>query len=170
MIIHRTELQHLAEERVFQESLADIGILDLGPGDTTVMLSLVASHQGEDYLLHGRVTTDLQLACDRCLEPVRHSISGSFRALLTQEGRPGQNADEDSVLVTPATHPEVDLGGVTAEVVHLEAPVKALCREDCRGLCPTCGVDWNQESCLCAGDEPDERWVALHTIKQQLEQ
>ncbi len=170
MKIHRTELQNLAEERVFRESLADISILDLGPSDTPILVTLVATPQGEDYMLHGQVTADLHIDCDRCLGPAQQSISGSFRALLAQAWRPGLEADGNTVLVTSPTHPEVDLGGITAELVYLEAPVKALCREDCRGLCPSCGIDRNQQACDCAGDEPDERWFALHAIKQQLEQ
>ncbi len=170
MKIYRTELQDLADERVFRESLADIGIFDLGPSDTPVLVTLVASPQGKDYVLHGQVTAELQIDCDRCLGPARQSISGSFRALLAQEWRPGLGADDIALPVTPAIHPEVDLGGITAEVVYLEAAVKALCRENCRGLCPSCGIDLNQQACDCAGDGPDERWLALHAIKQQLEQ
>lgn len=170
MKIYRTDLQNLAEGRVFHESLADIGIRDLGPSDTTVMVSLMAAPQGDDYLLQGRVTADLQIACDRCLGPVQQSVSGSFRALLTQELRPGLEADDQTVVVTPATHPEVDLGRLTAEVVYLELPVQTLCRENCQGLCPSCGTNWNQQACDCAGDEPDKRWFALPAIKQQLEQ
>ena len=170
MKIYYTELQNLAEERGFRESLADMGILDWGPSDTPILVTLVASPRGEDYVLHGHVTADLQIDCDRCLGPARQSISGSFQALLAQEWRPGLDADDNAVLVASANHPGVDLGGITAEAVYLEAPVKALCRDDCKGLCPSCGIDWNYQACDCASDKPDERWIALHAFKQQLEQ
>jgi uncharacterized protein len=51
------------------------------------------------------------------------------------------------------------------EQLQLEMPMKALCRDDCRGLCPQCGADRNAAPCDCA-PPPDERWKSLKTILQ----
>ena len=51
------------------------------------------------------------------------------------------------------------------EQLQLELPMKALCRDDCRGLCPQCGADRNAAPCDCA-PPPDERWKSLKTILQ----
>lgn len=51
------------------------------------------------------------------------------------------------------------------EMVQLELPMKVLCRDDCRGLCPQCGADRNAAPCDCA-PPPDERWKSLKNILQ----
>jgi uncharacterized protein len=49
------------------------------------------------------------------------------------------------------------------EQVQLEVPLKALCRDDCRGLCPMCGADRNLAPCVCK-PPGDERWKSLRTL------
>jgi uncharacterized protein len=45
-------------------------------------------------------------------------------------------------------------------------PMQALCRADCRGLCPQCGKDWNEGPCQCT-PQPDERWNALRVLQRE---
>jgi uncharacterized protein len=54
------------------------------------------------------------------------------------------------------------------EQVALGVPMKPLCREDCRGLCPVCGVDRNESSCDCAAQTTDPRWAGLAALKGSL--
>jgi uncharacterized protein len=51
------------------------------------------------------------------------------------------------------------------EQVLLAVPRYVLCREDCRGLCPTCGTNWNAAECECVTDEVDGRWAPLRRLK-----
>ena len=60
------------------------------------------------------------------------------------------------------------LEDVLKEQVLLSAPVKSLCREDCKGLCAQCGSNLNLESCDCRPVSVDPRWTALQEIRKKL--
>jgi uncharacterized protein len=57
---------------------------------------------------------------------------------------------------------------VLREQVLLAVPLKVICRQDCKGLCPQCGKNLNTESCSCA-EPTDERWSALKELREKLE-
>jgi uncharacterized protein len=61
------------------------------------------------------------------------------------------------------------LEDVLREQVLLAVPLKVVCREDCKGLCPTCGKNRNTEPCSCAATLGDPRWSALKEIREKLE-
>ena len=63
---------------------------------------------------------------------------------------------------------ELDLGALLYEVVALKLPVQPLCREDCAGLCPSCGVDRNQTPCGCAEVQPDSPFAALRALRKTM--
>ncbi len=64
---------------------------------------------------------------------------------------------------------QLDLRPVVRELVLLDAPLTPLCRPDCAGLCPTCGIDRNTQSCECAPPPADPRWSALDVLKSSVE-
>jgi uncharacterized protein len=55
------------------------------------------------------------------------------------------------------------------EQVLLAVPIKTLCRYDCKGLCPTCGVNRNEQLCDCGQGKADVRWAALGDLKNKLQ-
>ncbi|MCH7938155.1 MAG: DUF177 domain-containing protein [Candidatus Marinimicrobia bacterium] len=169
MKIPRGNLHEIEEPLFFRETLFDIGIHNLGDGHTPVETEIVVHSRGEDFFLDGQVRTTLTLACDRCLVEGIYPLEGKLRVWLVSMVRPDLETDEDHVMVLAAQQLEVDLTEVVAESVYLELPQKTLCREDCKGLCPSCGTNLNQEQCGCETGEIDERWSALLQIKQKLE-
>lgn len=170
MKIYRGDLPRFEEPQVLRGTLFDIGINDLGNPDTEVEIHLDVHQHGDDFLLQGTLQAHLVLTCDRCLGPAPHPISGSFSVWVVTAPRPDLQANEEDVLVVPPTQKEVDLSGPVAETVYVELPQKLLCREDCMGLCPICGVDLNTQSCDCASEKFDERWAGLEAIKQKLKE
>ena len=69
--------------------------------------------------------------------------------------------DEADVRPIPARPRELDLGEAVREELVLSVDPFVLCKPDCKGLCPKCGVNWNQQTCECAGEEHDPRWDVL---------
>ena len=59
----------------------------------------------------------------------------------------------------------LDLLPLVRDVLLLELPTAPLCREDCAGICPQCGADWNTTACECRTNEPDPRWAALRSLE-----
>ena len=62
-------------------------------------------------------------------------------------------------------HDRVDLEPLARESLILDLPLAPLCRDDCRGLCPTCGADLNQGACDCPVETVDPRWAALDVLR-----
>jgi uncharacterized protein len=139
---------------------------------------LVREHHGKHQLINDiRVTGDLsmrlELACARCLDPTTHDVARKFDLLYRPQG---SDAGKEEMSVT-AAEAEVSyyqgegllLEDVLREQVLLVVPLKAICREDCRGLCPHCGRNLNLEQCTCAEPLEDPRWSALKDIREKLQ-
>jgi uncharacterized protein len=161
------------------------GVIDLGEEtrQRTAMKAsgraeLVEEHHGKhkiikDIRLNGRLSAGFELNCARCLEPVAQDVKREFELLY----RPlGTDAGRDELSVTDA---EAEIGyyqgdgilleDVLREQVLLALPLKVTCREDCKGLCPHCGKNLNQEQCSCTTLVEDPRWSALKEIRDRLQ-
>ena len=178
--IKELELHPLDFEEEFQPDVIDLGgeARQRTPLKTSGRAEVVEEHHGKhevikDIRLRGRLSTGLELQCARCLEPVKQDVSREFELLY----RPlGADAGHDELSVTAA---EAEIGyyqgngilleDVLREQVLLALPLKITCREDCKGLCPHCGKNLNEEQCSCNVPMEDPRWAALKEIRDRIE-
>ena len=114
-------------------------------------------------VLEGEAVSLLDCVCDRCMAPFRKEKSVRLYALLAE--RLEGEEDEDMVLLEDG---EVDLGDLAYTAYVLDMDTKFLCSEDCKGLCPGCGVDLNRETCRCR-KPVDPRWAALEQLLDKTE-
>jgi uncharacterized protein len=112
----------------------------------------------------GTVRTVITGECRRCLNPVTTPLTLDIGALFTQD--PDAQDDPDSYPVAPDAT-EVDVTPAVREELMLAAPRYMECREDCKGLCPQCGKDWNTGSCDCT-PVTEARWQPLKALKDKL--
>ena len=125
----------------------------------------------QQFHLVGDVKTVLEMPCSRCLEPFRHGVDARFdlryqpHAVNTGEGE--REIEEDDLSTAFYENDEIDLGQLMREQFYLSLPMKPLCREDCKGLCPVCGTNLNRGSCSCKRDWDDPRLAALKTLKTE---
>src|ERR1700756_245267 len=161
------------------------GVIDLGdevrqrsPLRSEGRADLVEEHHGkhkvvQDIRVKGKLETSLEVAFARCLDPVVHLVERSFDLLY----RPlGTDSGHEELSVTDA---EAEIGyyqgegllleDALREQVLLSVPLKVLCREDCKGLCPNCGPTRNAEPCSCHQPLEDARWEALKEIREKLD-
>jgi uncharacterized protein len=145
---------------------------------TTGRAQLIEEHHGKhqiirDIRVKGQLSTRLETFCARCLEAVKLDVKREFELLY----RPlGADAGREELSVTTA-EAEISyyqgegllLEDVMREQVLLAVPIKAICREDCKGLCAHCGKNLNQGPCGCADPVEDLRWSALREIRGKLE-
>lgn len=114
---------------------------------------IAIARAGVRYILDGSLTTILILCCDRCLETYQHKLDFQFRlflsALLPDSDQSELELAEDDMWTQFIEGNEVDLNDIVREQIYLSLPMKSLCREECRGLCPMCGVNLNKERCEC---------------------
>lgn len=121
---------------------------------------------GKELRVSGSVEATLRLECSRCLAafelPMLGEVAVSFapRAVDTHEEHQHELSEEE-LDVLPLVQGGGDLRGVIAEQIHLAIPIKPLCSDDCRGLCPRCGRDPASGACGCAPAGADPRWEAL---------
>lgn len=128
-----------------------------------VRVALQLARDGSTVMVSGRVEVPVGLVCSRCLSPFPGEIRAEIREIYhLLDGPPPFRPDEDGEIhFVDRRSPRVDLAPVIREQVLLEIPIKALCREDCLGLCPACGANLNDGPCGCVGRAADPRWEAL---------
>ena len=125
----------------------------------------------QQFRLVGRVQTTLELTCGRCLEPFTLPVDAEFdlryhpHVQNTGTGEAEQEIEDDDLTTAFYENDEIDLGHLMREQFNLSLPMKPLCRDDCRGLCPVCGINWNKGSCDCKRDWEDPRLEALRNLK-----
>ena len=114
-----------------------------------------AKSQSDSIYLAGTVTGTLTAPCARCLTPVERLFSADIRfAVVTSE-----EESEEEVLL--AEGQKIDLISLMQETVITYMPMRLLCKEECKGLCPKCGKDLNTEDCKCEHKEIDPRLAGL---------
>lgn len=133
-------------------------------------VSLLHTHQG--ILVGAEVETPVSVGCSRCLTPfvtpIRLTIEEEFFPLIdvnTGRGVPLPEDVEGAFRIDP--NHILDLTEVLRQCVITDMPMKPLCRPQCRGLCPECGVNLNRETCRCSAAHGDPRWESLTALLHQ---
>jgi uncharacterized protein len=120
-------------------------------GDIHVRLRLSALNDGIE--VKGTVSADWATVCRRCLADVTGSAVGAVDEMYQIEP-----LDPDAYVIEDG---QLDLAPLVRETILLELDLERLCRDECAGLCPVCGVDRNTTQCSCDTAVSDDRWAAL---------
>ena len=135
---------------------ADFGIEVIGvPQDSDIELDLLLQSVSEGILVSGTASVQLRGQCARCLDDIEDEESFDVQELFFY---PGREIDEDESLVKDEM---IDLEETLRDAVVLELPFTPLCRQDCLGLCPDCGVNLNRDPDHGHGEKIDPRWSKL---------
>jgi uncharacterized metal-binding protein YceD (DUF177 family) len=134
--------------------------LEFGP---SIQVQLDVGRTGNDLDLALVFTGDRRGECDRCLKPFEEAFRGSIRAIARRAGPDHELAGQDGVIFHDGL--TLDLTVEVREAVLVDIPIQQLCTADCRGLCPSCGIDLNTGSCDCSRDAIDPRWEALRKAR-----
>ncbi len=121
----------------------------------------------------GAVVTEIEVYCDRCLAPVVMPVKAEFDVSYDP---PGTNEASEHIELQPEdlatavyVGEQLDLDELVREQILLALPMRSLCGADCKGLCPTCAVNRNEQNCACAQQESDPRWAGLAALKNSRE-
>ena len=110
--------------------------------------------------LDGKVTYEYTESCSRCLKEFNKEVKGALFGRLIEKNK-DFNEDEVEEDVIYYKGDTLDLTEDVISTVVLSLPMKSLCREDCKGLCPICGKDLNKGKCDCVVEEVDPRLAKL---------
>lgn len=160
------DLQFIKSRGWFESAMSDQVSLCACAKD--IQVSCTLKRLRENVFLEGSIATVLELACCRCLETATLPVDTSFRyTLIPVPDRQDSEVELESEDLEYSYYENdaVDLEPLIFEQIVLQIPIKALCQDDCRGLCPHCGVNLNTAACRCQEDIVDDRLAVLKTIK-----
>lgn len=126
-------------------------------------ISLDIRSTGKELIFTGKIKGDTQLVCNRCLERYGFCLDTDFKeefchaSDLDEFREEGRNTDDIHVFEGN----RINLEDIIRESVLLSIPMKSVCDEDCRGLCPVCGKNLNKDNCGCEITTVDPRLADL---------
>jgi uncharacterized protein len=125
----------------------------------------------EEIRFKGHLTVQMEADCDRCLDPAPYPVDADFELYY----RPITDGYGEEVKLEDLKENEVEMGHyegdgmelneVLREFVLLSLPMQRLCSESCKGICPVCGQNRNQQQCQCKSEAVDDRWAVLKQLK-----
>lgn len=151
---------------VFTDLVADQGQFAFTLQAVDVVSEIKKSHH--NIFFSGVLETVVETACSRCLETAWVPLKAVFQNTLLPETVSGKEESElqtEDLDVTHYSGEIIDLAPLIVEQVILHIPMKVLCEESCRGLCPRCGANLNLGHCGCSIDSIDPRLAVLKNLK-----
>lgn len=160
MIIYVNRLGSDNEGRLSFDLAQEMGPIDYR-GETICFASPVkvkgyVKQDKDVYLVIGQVQTEVLLECSRCLEIVNYPVHTEFEQQYSASG-----SQEETLMMDGD---RIDLDKPVVESILLELPIKIVCSEECKGLCPICGSNRNINECKCSDEEIDPRMMVLKKL------
>jgi DUF177 domain-containing protein len=129
------------------------------PAGASIQLDLRLESVMDGVLVSAQLQAPIRAECGRCLQPVTDSLDVSWSELYAYEPDPD---DEDLPVIDGDL---IDLEPALRDAVVLALPLNPVCREDCAGLCPTCGARLDDVEPGHAHERTDPRWDALSALQ-----
>lgn len=118
--------------------------------DKNVEVKLHLLKDKDGYVITVSLNTTINMSCDRCLTIFPQKFEFTDSVLFTKKLPKHQELSEEDLYSEYLEDEEkFNLNDFIREEILVNTPMKVLCKEDCKGLCPYCGIDKNQESCDC---------------------
>jgi uncharacterized protein len=161
--IDGTELD-LTEEIMIREEVSDL----FAP----VLAQLRAFRDGSAVIVTGKAHAYIELHCSRCLERFKTVIDSDVNITYLPE-KENKDVSEKHMLSEEELNTGyyaddiIDFSLLLSEFVSVNIPLKPLCSEDCKGLCPQCGTNLNAGNCECKNEVIDERWSKLKSLLKE---
>ena len=146
---------------------SDSGMRQVAPLRTEGVAELLP-HTGGEVRVKGKVETNLETECDRCLATTTYPVSADFdlfyKPAEVVSGQDEIALDEGEAEIAFYEEPGLELEQIVREQVLLQIPMQRVCKAECKGICPLCGANRNEVSCQCEAHPGDDRWRALESV------
>lgn len=146
------------KEHASRLSMEDEGIRLVGP----LAFSGQVENMGDRLYVMGKVHATVELSCSRCAETITLEVNAPFSEMFSNHKEVVEMGSEEEISFFEGDL--IDIASHIARAILLELPMKALCREECKGLCPECGVNLNLGECQCGEQDMDPRFLALKKL------
>ena len=129
--------------------------------------SILIDVQGRNYYITVTTSTKVKFACDRCLDDFIRSYKVSTKLIYTENPSLDPEHQQEDLYFLPAGKDTADLTDDIRQNIILNLPMKVVCKDTCKGLCITCGVNLNMAKCKCSHKLIDHRWDALKKLQME---
>jgi uncharacterized protein len=150
----------------FKECFQDSDQLDFSIREVDVKCQITKT--SSTIFIKGNLSVLLEICCSRCLEDVHLPGGGDFAYTLVPakpETKEDWELQAEELEISYYQGDFIDLTPIICEQIILQIPIKPLCSEECKGLCPHCGINLNAASCNCHLDFVDDRLAVLKNIR-----
>ena len=169
----RIEVDRLEELGGKFSEAYEVDSLPLGEADVRLMEPAEVrgriKRSGEEVELRGELHAKIESLCSRCLQPVELPIHAEFAErfvpAVSWRGEEQHELQEEDLNLAVFDGAAIELNDLVREEILLAMPGQILCGEDCKGLCPACGIDRNAGSCQCEDSGGDSRWEKLRNLR-----
>jgi uncharacterized protein len=159
-------LEFTRDANWFYDSLKEAEKKDFQIQNAEIKCSIKSAR--ESFYVEGSIKTMIQVECCRCLTELKIPIQSDFKYTFSPaEEKQLEEVELNSEDLDCASYRDdfIDLDPIVYEQIVLHIPVKALCAESCKGLCPHCGANLNNETCNCREKITDSRLAVLKNFK-----
>lgn len=172
------EIERLTLEPLHVQRVYGIGDLQFEHDDAAlaepVSTDFVLTHKEKDLYVEGTVQTAIRYQCSRCLKEFSSPLGTSFNLFYF----PQADWKQDEEIELKYEDMEVgyydgiclDVDLMVLEQIELTMPMKFVCHEGCKGLCPSCGADLNEGPCACRIDTTDSRLAVLRDFRSKMKE
>lgn len=117
---------------------------------------------GDEFFLDGKLFYKYTESCARCLTEVEGEIETEISGKISEDEE--SKLEESDEKLIAYHNGEIFLDEIISDAILLSMPMRIICRDDCKGLCPKCGKDLNKEECICQDDDIDPRLAKLRNF------
>jgi uncharacterized protein len=139
-----------------------------------VSTDFVLTHKDKDLRVEGYVQAAMRLRCARCLREFAHSLDTRFDLFYLPQSEWKKDEEielkYEEMVVGYYDGISLDVDLMVMEQIELAMPMRFVCRADCKGLCPSCGTNLNEELCSCRIETADSRLAVLRDFRSKMKQ
>lgn len=162
MIIKFTNYTDSIHYLDFEETAEAVGLGKPFLGEVKLKVRMDKSHS--QIVLDCDLDTEAELVCDRCNDEFVAKLNRKFKLIYLFGEKPEQS-DTPDLYYLSLENDKIKLNGDVADYAVLSIPMKNLCKENCKGLCPHCGANLNRSNCECVTEDVNPVWAPLLKLK-----
>ena len=138
------------------------------PVELALEADLRIQKSGEEYFCQGKVNAIVNVECSRCLNGFDLELENETDFIICSEADHAEDEkeaiDTEDYVYFSGSDIQADISEIVRQTIILSVAMKPLCSEDCKGICPQCGINLNENTCSCETEKIDPRWESLKKL------
>ncbi len=158
-------------ERDFEVPFRTLGLPEeYSSKDENVKVHMFILKEKDGYMVSLTINSNVQLECGRCLKPFNMDLNGTSNIFLSKKkyGKESELHEEDLIVEYLEDEEHFNVSELLREEILVQTPMKPLCDENCKGICPVCGADKNENPCDCEKKQTREN-SPFYKLKELLQ-